>query len=207
MALPKGTQIGIGVGVGAIVVLAIIAVLVWYFLTNPGSFPNGFHSGKVKYGDSVVLFNTSNQLFFPAYSSTGDAVFGTSDPQSAYVVQIVYAKDKIQKTFGDPVAINDKVQFLLGLTTQGTRMALGYDSASQTVNAQPMTATQTYFRIGSASSGKHLSYNASDVTFEPVGAYGNTVGDCGLTDSSEKVYCATAVVDPTSSNWSLQRPQ
>jgi hypothetical protein len=203
MALTKGAKIGIGVGVGAIVVVAIIAVLVWYFLTNPGSFPNGFHSGKVKYGDYVVLYNTSNQLFFPA----ANMIFGTSDPQSAYVVQIVYAKDKIQKTFGDPVAINDKVQFLLGLTTQGTRMALGYDSASQTVNAQPMTATQTYFRIGSASSGKHLSYNASDVTFEPVGAYGNTVGDCGLpVVTSGSVYCGYDII-ANSSNWSLQRPQ
>ena len=207
MALTKGAKIGIGVGVGvgAIVVVAIIAVLVWYFLTNPGSFPNGFHSGKVKYGDYVVLYNTSNQLFFPAYSSTGDAVFGTSDPQSAYVVQIVYAKDNIQKTFGDPVAINDKVQFLLGLTTQGTRMALGYDSASQTVNAQPMTATQTYFRIGSASSGKHLSYNASDVTFVPVGAYGNFVGNCGTGDAPDVVSCAGVVAN--AANWSLQRPQ
>jgi hypothetical protein len=203
MALTKGAKIGIGVGVGVIVILAIIAVLVWHFLTNPGSFPNGFHSGKVKYGDSVVLFNTSNQLFFPA----ANMIFGTSDPQSALVVQIVNAKDKIQKTFGDPVAINDKVQFLLPSNPQVTQLALGYDSSSQTIQALPKTATQTYFRIGSASSGQHLSYNASDVTFEPVGAYGNTVGDCGLTDhASADVYCGSAVITDTS-NWSLQRPQ
>ena len=214
MALSKQAGIGVAVGV-CLLVIVIVAVLAWYFTkgcTDPSCFPNnGFDSGKVKFGDFVVLYNIFNQRFFPSFSTSGLMTFASAEPQNAIVVQIVNAKNS--NAIGNAVKVNDKVQFLLPSDPQVTQLALGFDSSTQTIRVQPKTMTQTYFRIGSASSsqhsGKQILYNATDVTFAQSGDYGTTVGNCGIASGGKDVFVDGTVfcgktADQNTVNWSLQ---